>query len=144
LKNDQLAISHSHDIDDGSEDGNGNTIRDDASSTGSVIRSPPATPGTREERHIYTSSVTITTEVNCHVAFLLSPNNILLSKDIDSLISLSSKVRLSSDVRAYLHDIVVFTRMHRAVAGGVSALATRHLYALVKYVSLPIYFIYFH
>ncbi|KAE9994646.1 hypothetical protein EG327_006789 [Venturia inaequalis] len=85
--NDHLAISHSHDIDDGSDDGNGQMLRDDASSTGS---------------------------------------------DIDSLIVLASKVRLSSDVRCYLHDIVVFTRMHRAVASGVSAMATRHLYALVN------------
>ncbi|QDS77278.1 hypothetical protein FKW77_004010 [Venturia effusa] len=112
--NDQLAISHCHEIDDGSEDGQGNTLRDDASSTGSVIRSPPATPSKRGRHTIQTSSVPITKE------------------DIDSLIILASKVRLSSDVRCYLHDIVVFTRMHRAVASGVSAMATRHLYALVN------------
>ncbi|KAE9986824.1 hypothetical protein EG328_004543 [Venturia inaequalis] len=112
--NDHLAISHSHDIDDGSDDGNGQMLRDDASSTGSVIRSPPATPIKFGERLVHTSSVAITKE------------------DIDSLIVLASKVRLSSDVRCYLHDIVVFTRMHRAVASGVSAMATRHLYALVN------------
>ncbi|KAE9976361.1 hypothetical protein BLS_002106 [Venturia inaequalis] len=81
LENDHLAISHSHDIDDGSDDGNGQMLRDDASSTGSVIRSPPATPIKFGERLVHTS---------------------------------------------------MFTRMHRAVASGVSAMATRHLYALVN------------
>ncbi|TID19011.1 hypothetical protein E2P81_ATG05987 [Venturia nashicola] len=60
------------------------------------------------------------------------PKRLVKHLDIDSLILLASKVRLSSDVRSYLHDVVVFTRMHRAVASGVSAMATRHLYALVN------------
>lgn len=45
-----------------------------------------------------------------------------------------SKVKISSDVRAYLHNIVVFMRLHRAVAGGISALATRHFNTLAQYV----------
>jgi hypothetical protein len=39
---------------------------------------------------------------------------------------------LSPDVRAYVHDVVVFLRLHRAVAGGVTALATRHLHMLLR------------
>lgn len=44
----------------------------------------------------------------------------------------TATVRVSPEVRAYLHNIVVFMRMHRAVAGGISAIATRHLNQLVK------------
>ena len=32
-------------------------------------------------------------------------------------------MKISSEVRAYLHNIIVFMRLHRAVAGGISALA---------------------
>lgn len=39
---------------------------------------------------------------------------------------------MSSEVRAYLHNIIVFMRLHRAVAGGVSALATRHFSTLAQ------------
>ncbi|KAF2083986.1 hypothetical protein K490DRAFT_69249 [Saccharata proteae CBS 121410] len=52
--------------------------------------------------------------------------------DIDELIKLVSEVRMSSEVRAYLHNIVVFLRLHRAVAGGISAFATRHFVTLAK------------
>jgi MoxR-like ATPase len=31
-----------------------------------------------------------------------------------------------------MHNVVVFMRMHRAVASGVTPLATRHLYALTQ------------
>jgi len=44
------------------------------------------------------------------------------------------KVRSSAEVRRYIHDIVTFLRMHRGVAGGVSALAARNLPILARYV----------
>ena len=44
-------------------------------------------------------------------------------------------MKLSPDVRAYMHNIVVFMRMHRAVASGVTPHATRHLYALTHALS---------
>jgi MoxR-like ATPase len=53
-------------------------------------------------------------------------------QDIDTWIDLAAQVKLSADVRAYMHNAVVFMRMHRAVASGVSPHATRHLYALTK------------
>ncbi|CAE7023050.1 hypothetical protein PTNB73_02275 [Pyrenophora teres f. teres] len=52
------------------------------------------------------------------------------SVDLMNLTKLTSEVRISSEVRAYLHNIVVFMRLHRAVAGGISALATRHFNTL--------------
>ncbi|KAF2746099.1 hypothetical protein M011DRAFT_468963 [Sporormia fimetaria CBS 119925] len=46
--------------------------------------------------------------------------------DITTLTTLTSTVTMTSELRAYLHNIIVFMRLHRAVAGGISALATRH------------------
>jgi MoxR-like ATPase len=50
--------------------------------------------------------------------------------DLTHLTNLTSEVKISSEVRAYLHNIVVFMRLHRAVTGGISALATRHFNTL--------------
>jgi hypothetical protein len=47
-------------------------------------------------------------------------------QEINRLTTLTAEVKISSEVRAYLHNIVVFMRLHRAVAGGISAMATRH------------------
>ena len=50
--------------------------------------------------------------------------------------SLVSAVRMSAEIRAYMHNVIVFLRLHRAVGSGVSALASRHLDALARYVVL--------
>ncbi|KAK8157316.1 hypothetical protein IWX90DRAFT_391261 [Phyllosticta citrichinensis] len=52
--------------------------------------------------------------------------------EISSLTKRIPHIRLSSEVRAYLQNIVVFMRLHRAVAGGVSPQATRHFDLLVR------------
>lgn len=39
---------------------------------------------------------------------------------------------MSPEIRGYLHNVVVFARMHRAVGGGVTALATRNLNTLAR------------
>ncbi|KIW03744.1 uncharacterized protein PV09_05051 [Verruconis gallopava] len=52
--------------------------------------------------------------------------------EIDEIAKLSSRVKLHPDVRAYMHNIVVFMRMHRAVASGVTPHATRSLYSLTS------------
>jgi len=51
-------------------------------------------------------------------------------QDLTELTELTAKVKIGSEVRAYLHNIVVFMRLHRAVAGGISAMATRHFNTL--------------
>lgn len=40
-------------------------------------------------------------------------------------------MRMGAEVRTYLHNIITFMRLHRAVAGGVSSQATRHFHQLV-------------
>ena len=44
--------------------------------------------------------------------------------------TLSDQVRMTGEVAAYLHNVVIFMRMSRYVKGGVTAAATRHLRAV--------------
>lgn len=59
---------------------------------------------------------------------------LICRQEISSLTKRIPHIRFSSEVRAYLQNIVVFMRLHRAVAGGVSPQATRHFELLVRYV----------
>ncbi|KAJ4355573.1 uncharacterized protein N0V89_003593 [Didymosphaeria variabile] len=77
-------------------------IYEDNASTSSIVRSPPEALEKREGSVIFTEA------------------------DLNELSSLITKVSISTEVRAYLHNIVVFMRLHRAVGGGISAMATRH------------------
>lgn len=53
-------------------------------------------------------------------------------QNLDTLISRSQAVTMTAEVNRYLQNLVVFLRLHRAVAGGVSARATKHFNLLVK------------
>jgi MoxR-like ATPase len=77
---------------------------------------------------------------------------LITSNDINHLTHAAAQVSLSPDLRAYIHDIIVFLRTHRAFAlsptsvsgtgggskdddlpgPGVSAMATRHMHVLVR------------
>ncbi|KAF2658937.1 hypothetical protein K491DRAFT_702587 [Lophiostoma macrostomum CBS 122681] len=110
--NDQIFISHKHQPEDGFanlEDLQGKEpiIDDDDASTASVVRSSSYKWEDRK-----------------------GPQIMFSQDEINQLTKLTSEVRISSDVRAYLHNIVVFMRLHRAVGGGISAMATRHFDAL--------------
>jgi hypothetical protein len=116
-QNDQIFISHKHQQEDGLP--NLEDLRaaeppsEDNASTSSVIRSSPYPFQKRKQ---------------------LTP---LFSLDeLHKLTQLTQDVRISSEVRAYLHNIVVFLRLHHAVDGGISAMATRHISALAQYVSI--------
>jgi hypothetical protein len=51
---------------------------------------------------------------------------------IQKLRSLGEAANMSPEVRAYLHNIVVFLRIERGVAGGVTPYATVLFEALCK------------
>ena len=106
-QNDQFYISHKHQPEDGFanlEDFQDEEPRsEDNASTSSVVRSSP---------YLFRKQK--------------PPSPVFSMEEITTLTKLATEVRISSEVRAYLHDIVVFMRMHRAVGGGISALATRH------------------
>ncbi|KAF1957930.1 hypothetical protein CC80DRAFT_515406 [Byssothecium circinans] len=108
--NDQFLISHKHqqgdelaNLEDSQEK---EPISADDASLSSVVRSPPEGFEKRAGPIVFTPD------------------------DLGNLIALVGKVRISAEVRAYLHSIVVFMRLHRAVAGGISAMATRHFTTL--------------
>ncbi|KAI4683771.1 uncharacterized protein J4E84_006609 [Alternaria hordeiaustralica] len=109
--NDQFFISHKHQADDGlpnlEELQEKNHASDDGASMSSVVRTPPFQPGKHKPQQA-----------------------LFLPDDLETLTKLVSQVRISSEVRAYLYNIIVFMRLHRAVAGGISALATRHFNTL--------------
>ncbi|KAF2762705.1 hypothetical protein EJ05DRAFT_491055 [Pseudovirgaria hyperparasitica] len=63
----------------------------------------------------------------------IEPKQSVFSReDLETLSQLESSVRMSSDVRCYVHNIVVFLRMHRAVSSGITAAATRHVNVLSR------------
>ena len=104
-------MSHYHSPDDGFpnlEEG-GNTNDSDNSSTSSVVRKSP-------------------------LVGVAAPDSAppFSTKDIETLSLESSGVVVTIDVKRYIQNIVVFLRMHRAVAGGITSLSTQHFDLLVK------------
>ena len=55
----------------------------------------------------------------------------ITSEDIQDLRTAVKTVQVSAEVAAYLHNIVIFMRLNRFVAGGISAYATRHFRTIV-------------
>lgn len=51
--------------------------------------------------------------------------------EVQTLRAAVKDVRVSAEVASYLHNIVIFMRLNRFVAGGISAYATRHFRAIV-------------
>jgi MoxR-like ATPase len=61
----------------------------------------------------------------------VSDHPIITPDEVQQLRTAVTHVRVSAEVAAYLHDIVIFMRLNRFVAGGISAYATRHFRAIV-------------
>ncbi|KAI5811092.1 hypothetical protein DFH27DRAFT_531396 [Peziza echinospora] len=102
---DQLFISHYHDPSDLAED----DITDQDSATSVIIRKP--------DSNLFNSV----------------PQNLLFSsQELDTLTNLAETAHLSTEIKRYIMDIIVFLRMHRGVAGGISAKATKDFEHLVK------------
>lgn len=119
--NDHMFLSHNHLLGD-EEDGEQpapSLSELSAASESSVIHSPPMSPGLS---HSHRSSV--------HQDFSTPNTAIITPADISTLKTATSAVRLDSEIRSYIHNIAIFLRMHRCVAGGVSALATQYFLRL--------------
>ena len=56
----------------------------------------------------------------------------LVDSEIKELRTLADDIRITPEIAAYLHNIVVFMRNNRYVKGGITALATRQLRAISK------------
>ena len=61
-----------------------------------------------------------------------SSSPIFSQQEVTELTNRAANVEISSEVRAYMHNIVVFMRLHRAVAGGISAMTTRYFDLLAR------------
>ncbi|KAI9816859.1 MAG: hypothetical protein M1827_001504 [Pycnora praestabilis] len=111
--NDHIFISHYHNPDDGvpnlEESLNPEFDEDDKASISSVVR------------RFGSKEVTDSSGVP-----------VFSTSDVDLLISRSRITSVSAEIKRYLQNIVTFLRMHRGVAGGISAHATKHFDLLVK------------
>ncbi|KAF2666973.1 hypothetical protein BT63DRAFT_427386 [Microthyrium microscopicum] len=118
--NDHIFISHLHQSTDPlvhigrAGEGDDDDIASDAGSLSSVIHTPPITP------------IEASRSRTPHEGPFIS------NDDIQALVTRAAGVSMSPDVRAYIHDLVIFLRTHRAIAGGVSSIATRQLNLLSR------------
>ncbi len=109
--NDFFYIAHWHDPEDGfanldeDEDGDGGEAAETAS-TKSVVKKVEVTRAAR--------------------------GSVFSDADIACLAKSSQEVQVDIDVVRYQMNIISFLRMHRAVAGGISPTATKHLEQLTK------------
>ncbi|GKT85022.1 ATPase associated with various cellular activities AAA 3 protein [Colletotrichum tofieldiae] len=62
----------------------------------------------------------------------VSEDPVLSEGDIAALAKLSREVQIDVDVLRYQMNMVTYLRMHRAVAGGIEPVATKHLDQLLK------------
>ncbi|OJD31185.1 uncharacterized protein BKCO1_5100083 [Diplodia corticola] len=111
--NNQFFISHYHQYEDGFpnlEEYQG--LDDDQASLSSVVRP--------------SSSMTL----GSPKAIAKSP--LFPQDDLEHISKLLGDVRISSEVFAYMQNLIAFLRLHRAVSGGISALATKHFELLVR------------
>ncbi|KFY84624.1 hypothetical protein V500_09159 [Pseudogymnoascus sp. VKM F-4518 (FW-2643)] len=61
-----------------------------------------------------------------------SPNPVFTATDILALQRCGDDVSMSIEVNGYIMNIIAFLRLHRAVSGGISPLATSHCTKLAK------------
>ncbi|TVY71344.1 hypothetical protein LSUE1_G008451 [Lachnellula suecica] len=104
--NDQMFISHFHDPEDGFP--NLEETYDDGDSISSVVKKGPiSSPGP-----------------------LLLPR--ISATVIEQLSQLSKHATVTMELKQYQQNIISFLRLHRAVAGGISAAATQHFDKLAR------------
>lgn len=112
---DRIFISHYHDPEDGFpnlEEIDGAYASDDQASTSSVV-------------HLSTSNLQEGSKLDRRVEM----------KMIERLRDMGDSATMTSEIRRYLQNIVVFLRLERGVAGGVSPYATLQFEALAKYLA---------
>lgn len=122
--NDYMFISHVHDPEDGFpnlED----MFTDDTSSTLSVVKRSP----TIQTEESLWARISPMVSGQRHVAELLLLINM---QDIENLAQQSKNTTVSVEVKQYQQNIASFLRIHRAVATGISAIATKHFDKLVR------------
>ncbi|KAL9603072.1 MAG: hypothetical protein Q9219_001436 [cf. Caloplaca sp. 3 TL-2023] len=110
LENDHIFMSHYHDPEDGfmNLEAASEEIEDDTSSSSSVLHKS-LVPKPK-----------------------ISTGSTFSETDIQNLIHQSNDMTMTAEVRCYLHNIVTFLRVHRAVDWGITPRATTFFKTLVK------------
>lgn len=122
--NDYMFISHFHDPEDGFP--NLEDLEDDQGSISSVVQKKAM----NDRREAFSEPL-----FSALVGRQPVDNVILqayIKQDIEVLEKQSTNVTISTEIYRYIQNIVSFLRMHRAVQGGVSPVATKHFEKLVK------------
>lgn len=108
--NDYIFISHFHDPEDGFP--NMEDLQNDVDSISSVVKKKAIGNQTAP-----------------------SAEPLISASDIETLAQKSAAVIITVEMKAYLQNIVTFLRLHHAVAGGITAVATKHFDKLVKHLA---------
>jgi hypothetical protein len=127
-KVDRIFISHYHHPEDGFpnlEEISAEAQSDDQSSSSSILRRNPPLKSTGLD-----GSSRLGAEVN--TLFSAKKTKLTARQEIEKLRHLSQSTVITAEVRRYLQDIVVFLRLERGVAGGVSPHATSQFELLTK------------
>lgn len=125
---DRIFISHYHHPEDGFpnlEEIDVAAHSDDQYSSSSVVR-------TTYPRHRAAYGGSKRFEIEVGLPIPADGINLILKQEIDKVRHLSQSTTISAEVRRYLQDIVVFLRLERGVAGGVSPYATSQFELLTK------------
>jgi len=97
---------------------------DSASSV--IIRKPASRLSSFSGRKLLFSNQVCCQSYSIHIKKLIP------LQELENLSALADAAHVSTEIKRYMMDIVVFLRMHRAVAGGISAKATKDFEYLVK------------
>jgi hypothetical protein len=120
--NDYMFISHFHDPEDGFP--NLEDMYDDEKSISSVVKKSQLQ---EQDGALWAR---ISAAVRTCPIFMSCQTN--LFQDIEHLTELSHHTTVSVEVKQYQQNIISFLRLHRAVAGGISAPATKYFDKLVR------------
>lgn len=127
LQVDHFFISHYHDPEYMADDG-----EPEIDSVSSVIIRKP---GSRMSSSLATQKLLFSNQVCpcplCIASCIIAHHNL---QELENLSALAATAYVSTEIKRYMSDIVVFLRMHRAVVGGISTKATRDFEYLVKFV----------
>jgi hypothetical protein len=133
LQVDHIFISHYHHPEDGFpnlEEIDAEAHSDDQSSISSVVRKTVSL-------HDAGNGIHRCFEAEVSLLTLSGGMMVIPRQEIDQIRQLGQSTTICAKVRRYLQDIVVFLRLERGVAGGVSPYATSQFELLTRHGQFP-------
>lgn len=127
VQNDHLFISHFHDPSDGFphlEDGN-DWLSDGQMSSSSVVHKLKKHPKVNPEVHPSIPSELTISPPNHHI------------QTLQDFRLASESITTNTEVTRYQQDIIMFLRLNRGLAGGITSQANRHFEKFARYFPPP-------